>query len=106
VGRKLVGSAQVRIGGSILQHGSLILDGDQNGLSEIRADGLPVPPPATLRGLLGEVPSWDELALALQAGLADTLGGSWMPASFSSVELDAARRWEEQYRDPKWTWRV
>ena len=31
-GRKLVGSAQARIGGSILQHGSLLLVADQRAL--------------------------------------------------------------------------
>ena len=32
-GRKLVGSAQARIGGALLQHGSILLDGDQDALS-------------------------------------------------------------------------
>jgi hypothetical protein len=96
----------VKIGETILQHGSLILDGDQEILSGLRRDGEPVPPPATLRALLGTVPSWDELTLALQEGLSHTLKGSWVLGSYRQAELDAARKWEGQYLDPGWTWRV
>ena len=106
LGRKLIGSAQVKIGGSILQHGSLILDGDQKILSRLRRDGAPVPPPATLRALLGAVPSWDELTLALQEGLAHTLKGSWVLGDYREAELDAAQKREGKYLDPAWTWRV
>jgi lipoate-protein ligase A len=106
LGRKLIGSAQARIGGCILQHGSLILDGDQDLVGMLRGDTEPVSPPATLRSLLGTVPDWDALALALESGLAHTLGGTWSHGTLGEGELDAARRLEARYLDPEWTWRL
>lgn len=38
-GRKLVGSAQVRLGPNLLQHGSVILSGDQSALGRLSAGG-------------------------------------------------------------------
>jgi lipoate-protein ligase A len=106
VGRKLVGSAQVRLGPCVLQHGSLILDGDQDLLRRIRVGHAVVPPPATLRSLLGAVPETGRLTSALQQGLALTLGGSWHESAFRKEEEAAARELEEHYRDPEWTWRL
>jgi lipoate-protein ligase A len=106
VGRKLIGSAQVRVEGSVLQHGSLILDGDQSLLKELRGDEEEVPPPATLQGLLGRVPETTELAQALEEGLAMVLGGRWSHGSFRSHEEMAARELEAHYCDESWTWRV
>jgi lipoate-protein ligase A len=106
LGRKLIGSAQVKLGETILQHGSLILDGDQDLLRTLRGDREPVPASATLRSLLGGLPSVDRLGLAIQEGLAHTLGGTWESGSYRKAELDAAGKWEEHYRDREWTWRL
>ncbi|MEQ1858010.1 MAG: biotin/lipoate A/B protein ligase family protein, partial [Longimicrobiales bacterium] len=69
-GRKLVGSAQARIGGALLQHGSILLDGDQGPLAAS-------PPPITLRELVGHV-SIDEVAGVVADSLSAGLGGSWV----------------------------
>jgi lipoate-protein ligase A len=106
VGRKLIGSAQVRIQNSVLQHGSLILDGDQNILRRLRGDDEDVPAPATLKGLLGSIPEVGVLAGALQGGLALVLGGSWTPGGYSEEEEMAAGELESHYSDEEWTWRV
>ncbi len=105
LGRKLIGSAQVRIGESILQHGSIILDGDQDLLRRLRADDEPMPPPATLKSLLGVVPELDVLGFSLQQGLAETLGGSWAEDGYRSDEKMAAEKLEAHYEDSGWTWR-
>jgi lipoate-protein ligase A len=105
LGRKLIGSAQVRIGDCILQHGSIILDGDQDMLRRLRADDEPVPPPATLRSLLGRVPQIPELARSIQEGLSETLSGSWTEAEYRSDEKMAAAELEAHYGDSGWTWR-
>lgn len=106
LGRKLVGSAQVRLGDRILQHGSLILDGDQGALGRIRGDGEDVPSTATVRGLLGMLPDVDLLARSLKDGLALALGGDWREGEFRAEEERAARELEAHYLDPGWTWRV
>ena len=106
MGKKLIGSAQVRMGDAVLQHGSIILDGDQEVLRRVRGDAEEVPPPATLRALLGGVPEIGALAGAVQAGLAAVLGGSWSPDDFREEEKRAAEGLEGHYLDPEWTWRV
>jgi lipoate-protein ligase A len=81
LGRKLIGSAQVRLDQCVLQHGSIILDGDQDLLRRLRTDDEPVPPPATVKSLLGVVPPMDVLADSIRKGLALTFGGSWAEIS-------------------------
>ena len=106
LGRKLIGSAQVRMDRCVLQHGSIILDGDQNVLRRLRTDDEPVPPPATVKSLLGVVPTMDVLADSIRKGLALTFGGFWAEDDYRSNEKMAARDLEAHYLDPEWTWRV
>ncbi len=106
LGRKLIGSAQTRIGDSVLQHGSIILDGDQDLLRRLRGDDEPDPPPATLKSLLGAVPDLPSLRAAVRRGLAETIGGSWSEADLRSDEKMAAQELQAHYEDPGWTWRV
>jgi lipoate-protein ligase A len=106
VGRKLIGSAQVRIGGAILQHGSIILDGDQAFLGRIRADTGDVQAPATLKTLLGFEPEVGVLKEKLQLGLSAVLGGTWQGDQFRNDEKSAAEELEGHYLDPDWTWRI
>ena len=105
-GQKLVGSAQVRIGHALLQHGSIILDGDQSDLNRLNSTAEPVPAPATLRALVGEVSTWD-LAEAITCGLQVALGGEWGEGEYRSGELEEAEWLEqERYGDDEWTWRL
>ena len=106
VGRKLIGSAQVRIREAVLQHGSIILDGDQGQLQRLRTDSQEVPAPATLKGLLGFIPDQEGMNRGLQLGLESVLGGRWHHGEFRDWEKDAAERLEPHYLDPEWTWRI
>ena len=105
-GRKLIGSAQVRVGGAVLQHGSIIMDGDQSILRDLRGDDEEVPPPATLSGLLGYLPEVEVLARALLGGLELTLGGEWASDSWTEAERLASEELEGHYSDVDWTWRI
>jgi len=100
-GRKLVGSAQARIEGTILQHGSLLLVSDQGGLNDQGGGG----EATTLAEILGTVPRWSALVEALQGGLEDALGGVWVQGEYSPEELALAAEIEVRYRDDAWTWR-
>lgn len=64
-GGKLVGSAQVRRGGALLQHGSILLDLEPEAWTALFGDpGRPV----SLRGLLGTAPAREEVEQAVIAG--------------------------------------
>lgn len=105
-GRKLIGSAQVRMGDGFLQHGSLLLGGDQGALERLRRDGQVVECPATLSGLLGRSPEWDDVTAAIRAGLEEALGGRWTDGVMRGRESDTQTRLEVIYASDGWTWRV
>ena len=104
-GRKLVGSAQARVDGVILQHGSLILDGDQSLLDRLAPGGDPSPPPATLSSLLGFIPDERALIRSLATGVEAEFGGEWEDDAFAPVETNAAQALLPHYLDPEWLWR-
>jgi lipoate-protein ligase A len=104
-GRKLVGSAQVRVGESILQHGSIILGGDQGALARLTGRAGDPSPPATVESAVGSV-TWQAAAAALAEGMALALGGTWNEGDMTSGEDARARSLEaERYTDEAWTWR-
>ena len=96
-GRKLVGSAQVRIGSVLLQHGSILLGNDQALLQRLGATAGGVAP-AALSDLLDRPLAKNELEVALLGVFkATAVGGA--PSQAIEQEL------ERQYRSDAWTWR-
>lgn len=106
VGRKVVGSAQVRIGEAILQHGSILMGGSQEILGDLgdEAQGSDVPP-VTLGEILGEAPGAEELMAAVRFGLEAHLGGEWEESDYTEDELAEAESILPRYRSEAWTWR-
>jgi lipoate-protein ligase A len=109
--RKLFGSAQMRIRGGILQHGTLPLSGDIARIS----DYLTAHPPAerirahalTLCDALGREIAWHEIADALVEGFAATLNltltsAPLLPAERHLIDQLVA----EKYTNPAWTGRI
>ena len=109
-GAKLVGSAQWRVGGAVLQHGSILLHDDQHLVDELLVDpgaGRSSPTGAcSIHGLLGRVPPMDELLAALAEGFAQEFELRLDPAEPTPAERRAAESLETRYRDPEWTWRL
>lgn len=100
-GRKLVGSAQARLEGVLLQHGSILLAGDQGPLGV--GDG--TVPPVTLAELLGHVDLGD-VTRATAESFRSSLRGAWKEEGFRPTELVEAERLEaERYGMDTWTWR-
>ncbi|MCD6360561.1 MAG: lipoate--protein ligase family protein [Armatimonadetes bacterium] len=114
-GRKIVGSAQVRRDGAILQHGSIPLTID------LEAQGAVMPGESSERAaaralagaamsvseLLGRPVSFEELSEAIVAGFADALGVEFTPDALSPDEEDlAARLRAEKYADDAFTRRL
>ncbi len=110
-GRKLVGSAQMRVRGGILQHGSLPLTGDIGDISRYLADR---PDPdrirshaLTLYDALGRVVSWDEAAEALLVGLREALNLTLLPGPLTPEErVHVETLLVDKYATPDWTSRI
>lgn len=104
-GRKLVGSAQRRLGGVLLQHGSLPIHDDQSRVADLLADGdLPPDPPATLTDLLGAEPAWEALAGALLEGWRRALSVRIEPSRLTAAEAARAEARVPHYAGAAWTW--
>lgn len=105
-GCKLVGSAQWRDDGAMLQHGSILLDDDQGMIAPLmRTPPDALPKPATLRSLLGRAPLPEELAAALLDAVRALEDRDAARATLERWVLDQAERERARYRDPAWTWR-
>ncbi len=112
-GRKLVGSAQVRRMGVVLQHGALPLKGDATRLVDVLA--LPEPDRNKLRSKLreraialdeavGRVIPFDEAAEALAKGFAKALNLDLKPEVLSPHELTITDRLRSRYLSDEWTY--
>jgi len=114
-GRKIVGSAQSRIGESLLQHGSLILAPPSVSLDALLRAGAPSANTdrepvgsragTTLADVMGEPVGFPGVAAAVEAAMAGTLGGAWSRGELTSGERVAADELLPHYQSPDWTWR-
>lgn len=107
-GRKLVGSAQLRRFGGLLQHGSLPLRIDRALVGRL-VEGAAAPhrvleAATSLQEALGRPVAFEEVAAALQEGVARALGWRLEPGALSPEEEALARRLEaEKYGTDRWT---
>jgi lipoate-protein ligase A len=112
--RKLVGSAQSRRQGWVLQHGTLPLVGDVTRLVDVvifpdeaerAAQRLALAErAATVEDALGRRVAFDEAAIALAAGFSAALGIDLEPGGLTPSELDlAATLRRDQYAAHPWT---
>jgi len=104
--RKLVGSAQVREDGALLQHGSILVEDDQSLISAVSI----VPPPtdaaraATLANAMGRTPEIAEVAEALFDSVRRNESRGATTLDEAEVEAFTARHLD-RYRSEWWTWR-
>ena len=105
-GRKLVGSAQWRDDGALLQHGSILVDDDQGSIpSLMREPAALLAPPATLRDALGRAPVLHEVAEALFAAVRAHVDPHALPLAREDELTHDAERLTTRFRDEAWTWR-
>ncbi len=102
-GRKLVGSAQVRREGGMLQHGSILLDGNQNLVAHVTRGATRPGGEISAGELLGVPVSFETMARAIVSQLAQN---SEPPKRFPEVDevVAEAQFHTALYRDPAWTW--
>lgn len=126
-GRKLVGSAQWRERGALLQHGSILLHDDQAVAERLRVgggrgadggrgrhgadgghgpDGADRPEgAAALSDLLAQLPSTERLVDALRTGFRELLRAPVLDGEMSGDEERRVEALEARYRGDDWTWR-
>lgn len=108
-GRKLVGSAQRRLDGALLEHGAIPLAGDPgriarylHGLDETDAATLRTRA-TTLAACLGQAVSPATVRAALAAGFAAEFGVALQPGTLSPWECEQAQRLSRtRYRQDAW----
>jgi len=104
-GRKVIGSAQLRQGTALLQHGSILLDGDQAIVAQVTRGPVPAGRSTTLREATGRRVSWDEAAAAVAASVQTAWGA---PARPRPEQLDGilecAVASSERVRSEPWSW--
>jgi lipoate-protein ligase A len=107
-GSKLVGSAQWRDDGALLQHGSILVNDDQSGLGVLASgeQAVPalIPAPATLHALLGRSPSAEEVASAMfdaVRSLEDADASELAEGDIRDETLENV----PHFLDEDWTWR-
>ncbi len=107
-GRKLVGSAQMRSQGIVLQHGAIPLEGD---IARICAYLASRPDPAAVRArattiaeVLKRPVPWGEAAQALATGFAAALNITWEQGALTETEWERANTLRaERYAHATWT---
>ena len=115
-GRKLIGSAQLRRKGVLLQHGSLPLHGDVTRIcdvliypddqirqaAKIRVDERA----ATLATALGKIVTWREATDAVMQGFIETFDCQFEEAPLSVREIEHAEELvADKYGNDEWTFR-
>mgnify|MGYP000044093172 FL=1 len=105
-GKKLAGSAQRRLSGAFLQHGSILLDWDPELAHSLfrysseseQAQGLKslILGTSTLKEVLSIKPEWREVAHCFVEGFQNTFPGYWQPETLNSLETELVKEYLEE----------
>jgi lipoate-protein ligase A len=101
---KLVGSAQLRENGALLQHGSILLADDQAMVARLTSGDAPADHSAPLARLLGRRVSWEEAAEAVTEAAADRWGPPAEHVDDCVRVVQRARDHAARFRSSTWTW--
>jgi lipoate-protein ligase A len=105
-GQKLVGSAQRCEKRTLLQHGSILLEGSQDVVGQVASVPFEVSGRATtLNALLGYTPPSQALITAIASGFEEATGYSVTASILCEATAQRASELEALYRSREWTWR-
>jgi lipoate-protein ligase A len=116
-GMKLIGSAQVRRRGGVLQHGSLPIEGDltritrtlsvPDEITEAEATNRLKQRATTLEDALGRIIPWDKVARAFRSAFRGELNLTFRDSALNPQErAEAQKLVETRYGNEEWTFRV
>ncbi len=100
-GRKVIGSAQLRQGRALLQHGSILLHDEQDMVRDLTRGEQVMGNGRTVKEPWGDSL---EIAAAIPRVAARRWGGTWKQDEGPAGVLSASRRHQPQYRSAEWTW--
>ncbi len=105
-GKKIIGSAQKRVGRKFLQHGSILLENEEELLRQVLAPSEKIGRlrMVSLSEALGKPVSFDWAVDRLRRGIADYFGITFKPKSFASEEMKMIEDIERtKYGSEEWT---
>ena len=109
-GRKVSGSAQLRRRGSVLQHGTVIMDTDLRIMDSVLRHGTGPRPServTTMAALLGEVPDVGEVKRRIRDEVARTFGVGMAEGELTAAEKRCVERLvAERYSREEWNMRL
>jgi len=103
-GRKVVGSAQVREGGALLQHGSILLGDEQRLVGTVTRGEAPDDGSAPLGELLGREISVNDTAAAVAQAARERWEQGWEDGPEPAGVLQEAETHLARFRSEGWTW--
>jgi len=112
-GKKISGSAQLRRGGIVLHHGTILVDTDLESMNAVlkppqskKDDQSVMNHVTSLREAMGEVPDMQVLKRALVNGISDAFGVTIYPGSLTQHEVaDIEALIEAKYGSRDWNWK-
>ena len=113
-GLKISGSAQLRRGGIILHHGTVMVDTNLDTLAAVirptrskRSDPMVFKRVTCLRDVLGKAPDMHEVKRVITQGISEIFGITLYPRLLTPIETKEIERLiEEKYAAQEWTWRL
>jgi lipoate-protein ligase A len=104
-GRKVVGSAQLRQGGALLQHGSIRLADDQVVVTAVtRGEAASLEAAAAFLAPTDDSLASNDLAAAVADAAEQCWGGAWRQDDSSDDVIRESDRHAARFRSNEWTW--
>ena len=105
-GRKVVGSAQLRQGDALLQHGSILLADDQSTVGAVTRGAPPADLAAPLRTIAASALDEDDVIAAVSSAARTRWPGEWHECDDQDEIVTASGRYVPRFRSVEWTWGV
>jgi len=104
-GRKVVGSAQVRVGAGMLQHGSVLLDDDQERVAALTLGDAPRGREQPLNRAIAAPASFESVAAVLAGAARAAWPGTWHDVDTAERIVERSGAHLERFASEQWTWR-